>query len=562
VRRAEVQLGECACVIGLGLVGQLVVQLLVASGVRVVGFDVVGDRGRTAEAAGALVCATPDTDGVARVSAAVHRATAGLGADHVFIAAGGTSNDPVQLAARVARDRARVVDVGKCRLDLPWNAYYDKELDVRFSRSYGPGRYDDRYEIDGVDYPAGYVRWTERRNLACFVVLVERGALAIDLLVSARFAVDDASEVYQLVADRTLEGIGFLFTYPTAPTAAPRSGDEVDHPVARPLRPVHPVRSGRPLRVGFIGAGNYATSTLLPLLHNDDRVALTRVATATSLSAVNAQRRFGFADITTDAGAVLEDDIDVVFVATRHHSHAELTCRALECGKAVFVEKPLALSLEELEEVLAVVDRTGNDRVMVGFNRRFAPLMTGLKARFGPGASPGSARYLVNAGRLAHGSWYANSTLEGSRFTGEGGHFVDTLSWWFDASPRHVHAVRGHAAEDVHVTLNFDDASVATITYVTVGSGRSPKEIFDAFGGGRSARLDNFRSATVWTGRRRRVERSTLRPDKGQRREIDAFISAVRAGGVMPITLASLEATTRATLAVDRSVATGRSETL
>ena len=176
VRRAEVQLGETACVIGLGLVGQLAVQLLVAAGVRVVGFDVIDERCRTAEKAGALACAAPDPDGIARIEATVRAATGGLGADHIFIAAGGASNDPVHIAARIARDRARVVDIGKTRLDLPWNEYYDKELDVRFSRSYGPGRYDERYELDGIDYPAGYVRWTERRNLACFIELVERGA--------------------------------------------------------------------------------------------------------------------------------------------------------------------------------------------------------------------------------------------------------------------------------------------------------------------------------------------------------------------------------------------------
>ncbi len=251
-----------------------------------------------------------------------------------------------------------------------------------------------------------------------------------------------------------------------------------------------------------------------------------------------------------------------MFVATRHHSHAAFTCRALEAGKAVFVEKPLALSLDELEQVLATVARTGNDRLMVGFNRRFAPLFTDLRARFGRAASPGAARYLVNAGRLAGNSWYTNTELEGSRFVGEGGHFIDTLSWWFDATPTRVFAARGHAPDDVHVTLTFDDTSTATISYLTDGNARVPKETFDASGGGRSARLDNFRSATVWAGRRRHTERSPLRLDKGQRRELDAFIAAVRRAIAMPISLASLEATTRATLAADRSLANGQAETL
>ena len=563
VRRAEVQLGEMACVIGLGLVGQLTVQLLVAAGVRVVGFDVVAERCRTAEAGGATACATPDEEGIATIEKVVAAATGGLGVDHVFIAAGGSSNGPVHIAARLARDRARVVDIGKTRLDLPWNAYYDKELDVRFSRSYGPGRYDDRYELDGVDYPAGYVRWTERRNLACFVDLLERGALSLDTLMSGTFPITDAPGVYAQLADHTLDGIGFLFEYKapsraqvTATPASPSVG------VAGKPAPPIPTRTGV-LRVGFIGAGNYATSMLLPHLKDDARVALTRVATARSLSAANAQRRFGFDEASTGADAVLDDDgIDVVFITTRHHSHADLTCRALERGKTVFVEKPLALSLDELDEVLDVIARTGNDRLMVGFNRRFAPLLVTMKERFGPKATAGTARYLVNAGRLDHTSWYANEELEGSRFVGEGGHFIDTLSWWFDASPREVYACNGRDTSDAHVTLRFVDGSVGTIDYVTGGNSRFPKETLDATGSGRNARLDNFRAATVWSGRRRRVRRSPTRLDKGQRAEIDRFVDAAARHRPMPIALESIVATTRATLATARSLATGEPEQL
>jgi predicted dehydrogenase/threonine dehydrogenase-like Zn-dependent dehydrogenase len=557
VRRAEVQLGETACVIGLGLVGQLAVQLLLASGVRVVGFDVVDERCRLAEAAGATACARPDHDGIERVESVVRELTNRVGADHIFIAAGGASNDPVHIAARIARDRARVVDIGKTSLDLPWNEYYEKELDVRFSRSYGPGRYDDRYELEGIDYPAGYVRWTERRNLGCFIDLVERGALRIELLVSGTFPVDDAPDVYARLADHSLAGIGFLFEYPEVIAAS--------EPVDRPPRPTAPPPSlmlgpvSRPLRVGFVGAGNYATSMLLPHLERDERVELTRVATSKSLSAVNAQRKFGFRYASTGEDSVLdEEDVDAVFIATRHHSHAELVCRALERGKAVFVEKPLALSTDELDRVLATVEATGNDRLMVGFNRRFAPLFGAMKARFGDATSPGSARYVINAGRLDRSSWYLNEGFEGSRFVGEGGHFIDTLSWWFAARPVEVYAVDGGNAGDVHATVLFDDGSVGTIAYVTTGNPRVPKEAFDASAGGRSARLDNFRAATVWAGRRRRTDRSRMHVDKGQRAELDAFVRAVQGGGPMPISLAALDATTRATLAVADSLCKGQ----
>jgi predicted dehydrogenase len=282
------------------------------------------------------------------------------------------------------------------------------------------------------------------------------------------------------------------------------------------------------------------------------------VATASSLSAVNAQRRFGFRHAATGEDSVLDDpDIDVVFIATRHHSHADLVCRALERQKTVFVEKPLALSAEQLDAVLETVRRTGNDRLMVGFNRRFAPLFTAMKSRFGSVSDRGSGRYLINAGRLDRSSWYMNEAQEGSRFVGEGGHFIDTLSWWFDAQPVSVYAVSGTAPHDVHATVMFDDGSVGTISYVTTGNSRVPKEMFDASAGGRSARLDNFRTARVWTGRRRHNDRSTLRIDKGQSGEIDAFVTAVRQCAPMPIPLDSLAATTRATIATARSLTTG-----
>lgn len=560
VRRAEVQLGESACVIGLGLVGQLTVQLLVAAGVNVVGFDPVVERCHIAEAAGAIACAVPDADGIDQIEKAIAAANGGLGADHVLITAAGDSNDPVHIAARIARDRARIVDVGKCRLDLPWNAYYDKELDVRFSRSYGPGRYDDRYELDGIDYPAGYVRWTERRNLACFVDLLERDALHLDLLVSGSFPVDEAPDVYGRIGARTLTGIGFLFEYPNPRAVADPAGGSVER--RNEPRPRSRASGDRPLRVGFLGAGNYASSMLLPHLRDDETVDLARVATTRSLSAVNAQRKFGFELASTGAHTVLDDDeIDVVFVATRHHSHADLTCAALERGKAVFVEKPLALSTEELDRVLEVVARTGNDRLMVGFNRRFSPLFVDLRNRFAGGRpQAGHARYLVSAGRLDSGSWYANEELEGSRFVGEGGHFIDTLSWWFDAVPSEVYAVRGAGHDDLDITIRLADGSNATLSYVTSGNSRFAKETFDAAAGGRSARLDNFRRATVWSGHRRRVKRAGMQIDKGQRGELRSFIDALRSGRPSPISIESLAATTRATLAVERSLDTGQPE--
>jgi predicted dehydrogenase/threonine dehydrogenase-like Zn-dependent dehydrogenase len=564
VRRGEPQLGETSLVIGLGLIGQLVVRLLVAAGIRVVGLDMIAERCRLAEQAGAVLCAAPDDEGLAAIAASLDELTSGRGADHVFLAAGSSSNAPVETAAKLARDRATVVDIGKTKLDLPWNAYYDKELDVRFSRSYGPGRYDDRYELEGVDYPAGYVRWTERRNLECFLDLLARKDLEVGTLASATFPMQDASSVYADLSSGTLKAIGVLLEYPAPDTERPhRTASSLVRGI--PAAPVRVSRGpnepgSKSLAIGFVGAGNYASSMLLPQLAQLPGVQLAHVATTRSLSAVNAQRRFGFTTASTSAQAVLDDEsLDAIFVVTRHATHADLVCRALETGKAVFVEKPLALTGEELDRIIEVIAKTGNDRLMVGFNRRFAPMLTKMKADFGPASSGAVTRYLVNAGPLSADSWYRDEG-EGSRFTGEGGHFLDTLSWWADSLPEEVYAVGGPDSDDVQVTVRFGNGATGVISYLTGGNVRFPKETLDATGGGRSARLDNFRKATVWAGRGHNTIRARGGQDKGQRAELARFVEACLAGAAMPIPLESLAATTRATIAVRDSLLSGKPE--
>ncbi|MBZ4017938.1 bi-domain-containing oxidoreductase [Streptomyces purpurogeneiscleroticus] len=558
VRQGEPQLGDVALVIGLGLIGQLVVQLLAASGVRVVGADPDPARCELAERLGAAACGDPAS---AVVETAVAELTGGHGVDQVYLAAGGGSNQPVELAARLSRDRGRVVDIGKCRLDLPWNAYYEKELDVRFSRSYGPGRYDPSYELEGRDYPIGYVRWTERRNLACFLDLVARGSVDVEPLISHIADFDDAVETYQRLKDGDLKAVAVLFRYPDQPVEAEAPAVAVPSVHVRASTPVRSVKS--PVRLAFVGAGNYASSMLLPHLAQRDGVALWTVVTTTALSAANAQRKFGFAQATTDLDAVLGDKtIDAVFVVTRHSSHAELTRRALLAGKAVFVEKPLALTEDELAGVLAAVEESGNDRLQVGFNRRFAPLLQEAKQRFGARTGPASLRYLVNAGQLQHGSWYLQQGTEGSRFAGEGGHFIDTASWLLGADPVSVYAVAAPGNEDLQVVLRYPDGSTATLSYVTTGAPGFPKETLDMVADGKVLRLDDFVRASVY-GRKRWVSsRLPKARDKGQNAELAAFIKAVRTGGPMPVPLESLVATTAATLAVQTGLASGAPVTL
>ncbi|MEW1926080.1 bi-domain-containing oxidoreductase [Streptomyces sp. NPDC088360] len=567
VRQGEPQLGEVALVIGLGLIGQLVVQLLAASGVRVVGADPDPARCELAQRLGAVACGDPASSAV---EASVAELTDGHGVDQVYLAAGGGSNQPVELAARLCRDRGRVVDIGKCRLDLPWNAYYEKELDVRFSRSYGPGRYDPEYELEGRDYPIGYVRWTERRNLACFLDLVARGRVDVEPLVSHVADFDDAVETYQSLKDGDLKAVAVLFRYPDHVEEA-EEGEAQSPAVAVPAVQVRPSAARAvtgPVRLAFVGAGNYATSMLLPHLTGRDGVELSTVVTTTALSAANAKRKFGFAEATTDLDAVLDDkSIDAVFVVTRHSSHAELTRRALLAGKTVFVEKPLALTEDELAGVLAAVEESGNDRLQVGFNRRFAPLLQEAKGRFGARTGPASLRYLVNAGRLQHGSWYLQQGTEGSRFAGEGGHFIDTASWLLGAEPVSVYAVATSGNEDLQVVLRYPDGSTATISYVTTGAAGFPKETVDLIADGKVLRLDDFVRASVFAdggvGRKRWVSsRLPKARDKGQNAELAAFIKAVRTGGPMPVPLESLVATTAATLAVQTGLAGGAPVTL
>jgi predicted dehydrogenase/threonine dehydrogenase-like Zn-dependent dehydrogenase len=556
-RQADARLGESACVIGLGLVGQLLVQVLRAAGVSVVGVDPSAERCRLAERTGAAACGAPDGAALRAVTATLAELTDAAGADHVFITAGGGTNQPVELAAELARDRARIVDIGKCRLDLPWNAYYAKELDVRFSRSYGPGRYDPSYEERGVDYPIGYVRWTERRNLQCFLDLVRADRIDLAPLTSAVLPFHDAVTVYERIRGGEQPGVGILFCYPPD---APRqhrlpSGTPTGRGREQP-RPAGPV-----VRLGVIGAGNYATSMLLPHLRGRADVELVEVATTTALSAANAQRKFGFQRCSTDYHGLLADEtIAAVLIATRHDSHARIACEALRAGKAVFVEKPLAVDPQQLQAIRATVEETGNDRLTVGYNRRFAPLLGELRTLWGPLAGPIQLRYDVNAGPLEADSWY-RSEEQGSRIVGEGCHFIDTASWWLGHDPVEVFAMSTPGdADDAVLTLAYPDGSIATISYLTRGDARYPKEVLQVFGQRQVVRLHNFQAWQLWSGGKRRTKRSRFGIDKGQKREVDAFVRAVASGEAMPIDLASLFATTSTTFAATRSLASSRIE--
>jgi predicted dehydrogenase/threonine dehydrogenase-like Zn-dependent dehydrogenase len=546
MRQAEIQFGETSCVIGLGLLGQILVRLLRGAGVFVVGVDIVEDRCRLAENGGAAVCAAAGSANFDVLTQKIHQLTGGHGADCIFITAGGADSMPVELAAELARDRARVVDVGKCRLELPWNKYYEKELDFRFSRSYGPGRYDPYYEEFGIDYPVGYVRWTERRNMECIIAMLADGRLDLAPLISRVFPFESAVQIYENFHRGEIKDLGIVFSYsPHVPLS------RVVHAVPRRTSVKGKVR------LGIIGAGNYASSMLLPYLAKHPDVMLQEVATTSALSATNALQKFGFARSSTEPNGLLQaDDIDAVVIATRHATHAQFVCAALRAGKAVFVEKPLAISEEELAEVDQCVTKTGNNRLVVGFNRRFSPLLIQLKLDWGPRNGGHKIHYRINADQIHSSSWYMRAQTEGTRFAGEGGHFIDTISWWLGANPIRVTAVAAFDdIDDLTATYTYSDGSVATICYWTKGDSRLPKERIEIFGQGKSACFDNFQRYQLWSAGRKKTE-STWTIDKGQKDQLCAFIGSVKSGGPMSISMGSLICTTRATLAAQRSIAT------
>ncbi len=555
-RQGEMQLGETACVIGLGLLGQLLAQILKAAGMIVIGIDIDDSRNNLATELGVDYASKPDDSSLLQV---VQRLTSSHGIDCSFITAGGNTNAPLELAVEIARDRGRIIDVGKTKLDLSWNDCYMKELDLRFSRSYGPGRYDTNYEEKGVDYPIGYVRWTERRNMESFIDLIARKQLNMAPIITSVHPFSDAEEVYQKIGDGKLVGIGVMFEHePSVVREKNITSEQVKTPI--------PVEGK--IGIGAIGAGNYASSMLFPALTKVSDAVFIEVATATGLSAKNAAHKFPFVRTSTDYKQMIQmDDVDAVIVATRHSSHAFMVEECLLANKSVFVEKPLSVDLNGLEKVRKVIVETGNDRLQVGFNRRFSPLIQKLKQEFEGVDQPLVMNFRVHAGQLDTDSWYLDSE-EGSRFIGEAGHFLDVFSYLTGARPVDVFAraltpknTTTDDRENMSVIITYDDGSVGNLQYLTQGSNKLPKEFLEVSGAGKSAQMDNFQTLIVYSGMKRNKHKSSSL-DKGQGEQMRAFIESVKNGRAMPISVESLIDTTLVTLAADESAKSGRSISL
>jgi predicted dehydrogenase/threonine dehydrogenase-like Zn-dependent dehydrogenase len=552
VRTAEAKLGDVVAVMGLGLLGQLTLQVLSAAGCRVIGIDPRRDRVELAAKMGGFAVVTSEAE--FRDLCLKH--SVGHGVDSVLITAETASSGPANLASEVARDRGIVVAVGKVGMELQRKLYYEKELDFRVSRSYGPGRYDSAFEQKGRDYPIGYVRWTETRNMEAFLQLLAEGKLDVKPLITHSFAIERSTEAYDLISGRSHQPyLGLLIRYSHEGSSPSRRLE---------LIPRRNQTSGTAnIRVGVLGAGNFAQSTLVPAIKQSANTALVGVCTSTGARVQAAAKKFGFAFCTADDEQIFADPpINAVVIATRHHLHASQVVRALESGKHVFCEKPLCLSEDELEQIERAYDRCGRSvQLMVGFNRRFAPMATRMKHFLGAG--PFTMHYRVNAGPLPKDHWINDAEQGGGRILSEVCHFVDFLSFICGSSPAAVQALATSppaGEQDLVITVQFEDGSLGTISYLCNGDRVFSKERVEIFGAGCVGVLDDFRRLELVRHGRKQVIRSWLKQDKGHAAEWRAFAECILSGGDAPIPFEEITTTTLATIRIAESLRSGREE--
>jgi polar amino acid transport system substrate-binding protein len=559
LRQANAQLGERVAVVGLGLVGLLITQLLEAAGCHVLAADIDPARVALARRLGAEVaCEASELESAAR------QFTAGRGLDVVILAVAGRSSEPLEVAGRIARERGRVVIVGVFPIEVPRKLYFEKELSLALSRAFGPGSFDPEVIERGRDYPYGFVRWSAGRHLEEFLAQLGRGHLNVEPLLTHRFPVERAEKAYDVLGDTTARPLGILFSYDTEKAL---EGFRVAYRERRQARaaerPREQERRSKDIRLGVIGAGKFAQTYLLHHFRNA-RVKMMTVCTATGPSAANVARKFGFREPTCDAGAVIADPrLDAVLIATRHDAHPRLASEALRAGKWVFVEKPLALDLRGLRQV-AEAARAQPGRLLVGFNRRFAPLVRRTRDFFAHRHGPLVINYRVNAAPLPPDHWIYDPVEGGGRIRSEMCHFIDLCSYWAGATPVRVHAESastlgsaGRPDENVHVTVQFADGSTASIVYTTLGDQNLPRERIEVFGDSSVAVLNNFRTGQFYRGHRTRYY-WYIQQDPGHRDEVKAFLEAVRGGGPMPMSLEEILANSLATLLVHDSLAAGQ----
>lgn len=573
VRQAEPTLGEKVAVIGLGLIGLLTVQLLKANGCKVLGTDIDPEKLALAKKLGAdQVCSAED---LLNASAEFSK---GFNVDAVIITASTSSNQPIQDAGDISRIKGRVVVVGVVGMDIPRDLYYKKELDVRLSMSYGPGRYDPNYEEKGYDYPIGYVRWTEQRNFEAFLELINEGKVTPKELVAHTFPFDEALKAYELISAGKEKYVGIVLEYAKGEgyrvQGTKGAGDKIEG-AGYKVKGAGKKTKGRnrlslmdhpsPVTIGMIGAGNFAKSVILPLLKKDEAFTLLGICTTTGVSARPTGDKYGFKYVTTNSNEIFSDpDISTVVITTRHDSHAAYVIKALEAGKHVFVEKPLCINVDELNDIIetysSLLTSHSSLNLMVGFNRRFAPLIQKMKDITGD--RPMAINYRINAGIIAKDSWIQDPEISDGRIVGEVCHFVDTSSYLTGSDPEAVFAncVRtGNQSipdeDNVSVNISFANGSTAIINYLAYGDRRLPKEHIEVFCGNIAMQLNDFRELSIYKGgKKKRIKNQ--RQDKGFENELKAFRESITTG-IPAISFDSICRKTRATFMILESIRKG-----
>ena len=543
VRRADLNLGENCVVIGLGLIGQLTMQLLLASGIDSIGIDI---NKKQVELANKLLGEKAYTRGREDLEEIIFNKTNGYGADAIIITAATSSTDPIELAGRIARKKGKVVIVGAVPTGFNRANYYKKELDLLMSSSYGPGRYDNNYEGKGIDYPFGYVRWTENRNMEAFVRLIEGKKINISSLISHEFKFENAKEAYDLILSKKEAFTGIVLKYDTK--------KELSKTVTFKQKNILKSK----VEVGFIGAGSFAQNYLLPNLK--ERVHLKGVATSRSNTSRNVLDKYGFSYSTNDNTEILHDaTINTIFIATRHNLHASLVKNALTNNKNVFVEKPLCMNENELTEI-AELYKEKNNHLLVGFNRRFSPHIQKIKQKFS-GDLPKAINYRINAGNVPPDHWVNDPEIGGGRIIGEVCHFIDLCQFIAGSRINLVHANNMNTANNLFdtlaINLGFENGSTASISYFSNGSKLLNKEYLEVFYAGTTAIVDDFKIMNIFGSKKEKLK--LRKQDKGHAEEVKQFIDAIENGNPQPIPFEEIFNSTLATFKVIESIKTRQS---
>lgn len=552
VRQSDPTLGDNVCVIGLGLLGQITCQLLKANGCNVFGIDL---SSRLVQLANETVADNAMLRSDSNLLATIDDFTNGYGFDSVIITAAAPSNDPIELSAVIARKKGKIVVVGAVKMDIPRDPhFFRKELDLRMSCSYGPGRYDVNYEENGLDYPYAYVRWTEQRNMEAFLKLLSNGSINLKPLTTHVFDIIDAEKAYDIVLGKVEEpSIGILLKYDESNSLKNASKFDVN------------TNAINKINIGFIGAGSFAQSYLIPNVKVGG-ASLDTVVTTKGITSKNVAEKFGFNHTSSNAEDIMENpQINTVFIATPHNSHSQYAISALKANKNVFIEKPLAMTPEELKDVEEAY-KGSKVKLMVGFNRRFADVSKAVKKAFENLTEPVFVNIRVNAGFIPKEHWTQNPELGGGRIIGEICHFIDLMQYFTDSEPIKVYADCINIANDkmkaddnVSIIVKFKNGSIGNLNYLANGDKSLPKELIEVFGGGKIGRIHDFRSGELHEGNRITKLKSN---SKGHKQEVEAFLSSLKKGAVSPISFESIRLTTETTFKIIDSLNTGLPQTI